>query len=368
MALSLELDGGRYASLYGFVRQLKLRALKLRLPAEADAVQLLTVHGAKGLEARVVILLDCDAGPARAESSTLALDWPVQSSAPKTVAFISSESKAPPALQPLLDFEREQREREELNALYVALTRARSMLVISRTPARRRAAQPSWWERLVEFAPAFPIDSTHSQAARSLPAPVLLELPQLPQQPVPAPAQAVPLGPSTVDADSLAPRTQSLDDSAALGEAMHRVLEWFSGPLGRSHPLLQLCASAAQMYGLDKRRSERLQAAVQAILSSADCAPLFDPQALLWAGNEVPVAWEGQDMRIDRLVQLREPDGVPSWWVLDYKLNAEPQRDADYREQLERYRRAVSALQPGERVRTFFITSQGRLIESAAPG
>ncbi|MET0518988.1 MAG: UvrD-helicase domain-containing protein, partial [Burkholderiaceae bacterium] len=141
LALALDLDGGRYASLYGFVRALKSRALKLGAAAELDAVQLLTVHGAKGLEARVVFMIDSDAGPARAESATLAIEWPVQELAPRRVAFLASEAKAPPALQPLLIDEGEQRQREELNALYVAMTRARSRLVLSRTVGARAPSQ-----------------------------------------------------------------------------------------------------------------------------------------------------------------------------------------------------------------------------------
>ena len=46
------LDGGRYATPYGFVRALRRRAARSSRPMLGDAVQLLTVHGAKGLEAR----------------------------------------------------------------------------------------------------------------------------------------------------------------------------------------------------------------------------------------------------------------------------------------------------------------------------
>ncbi|MDT8997979.1 UvrD-helicase domain-containing protein [Paucibacter sp. APW11] len=365
LQLALDLDGGRYASVYGFVRSLKKGALKLSLPSEADAVQLLTVHGAKGLEARVVFMLDCEAGPARAETSTLALDWPVDASWPRTVAFIASESKAPPALQPLLDFEREQREREELNALYVAMTRARSRLVLSRTPALRKTAQASWWSRLEQGATGWRPEAD-AAAPHDAEAPArLLELPLLPARTRPQPDVASPEQPTTAAPASqdLLTRSAELDDSAALGEAMHRVLEWISGPLGQAQSLTQLCGAAAQMYGLDGKRSERLLAATQAIMDSPDCAAMFDATRLQWAGNEVPLALDGQDMRVDRLVQQREADGSLCWWVLDYKLHPAPQRDAAYRAQLRRYQQALRRLQPGEAVRTAFITGQGRLIE-----
>ncbi|MDC6169079.1 UvrD-helicase domain-containing protein [Paucibacter sp. XJ19-41] len=352
LALALDLDGGRYASLYGFVRALKSRALKLAAPAEPEAVQLLTVHGAKGLEARVVFLMDCEAGPARAESSSLAIAWPVQESAPSVVAFLASESRPPPSLQPLLDDEREQRQREELNALYVAMTRARSRLVLSRSPSQRKPANATWWSRLQPLAMALQVtvEAVGESAAAAAP----FQLKTLPLAP---PRAAMPVvemgqGPAVVD------------DSAALGEALHRVLEWASGPSATAQPLPRLLAAAAQMYGLDAKRSERLERSARTILDSAECAPFFDAPALLWAGNEVPVSWQGQDMRLDRLVCRHAGSGqAPIWWVLDYKLHPAPQNNPEYLQQLQRYREAVLRLQPGEPVRTAFITGQGRLVD-----
>ncbi|WP_198164942.1 PD-(D/E)XK nuclease family protein [Roseateles depolymerans] len=149
-----------------------------------------------------------------------------------------------------------------------------------------------------------------------------------------------------------------------MGEALHRVLEWHSGPQGRQHTLERLMAAAAQMYGLDARRDERLQRSVKAILGSAACAPFFDPASLRWQGNEVPLSWRELDMRLDRLVCLRGDGAVPdTWWVLDYKLHPAPQNNQEYVSQLWRYREAVRALQPGEPVRCAFITGQGRLID-----
>jgi ATP-dependent helicase/nuclease subunit A len=72
----------------------------------------------------------------------------------------------------------------------------------------------------------------------------------------------------------------------------------------------------------------------------------------------VPIAYEGQDLRLDRLVKR---DGC--WWVLDYKLASRPEGRAEYQEQMRRYAAAVRELQPGEPVRAALITAQGRLVE-----
>lgn len=360
IALALDLDGGRYASVYGFVRALKGRALKLAWPAEPEAVQLLTVHGAKGLEAKIVFMIDGDAGPARAETATLAIDWPVQALAPRRVAFLASESKAPPALQPLLDDEKQQRQREELNALYVAMTRARSRLVVSRTVGARAPAAATWWSRLADLARPLELDAEAPSALAAEARAIVRELPRW--APPPRQAEA-----GVVMSTQPAPAAEAGNDAQAkLGEAMHRVLEWASGTR-RAQPVDRLIAASAQMYGLDARARERLQRSVHAILGSADCAPFFAADALVWAGNEVALSLEGQDMRIDRLVCRREPGAsdaaAPVWWVLDYKLHGAPEQNAEYIEQLRRYRRAVELLQPGEPVRTALITGQGRFVD-----
>jgi len=362
LGLALDLDGGRYVTVYGFVRALRQRALNLPAYSEADAVQLLTVHGAKGLEARVVVLMDSDAAAARADHATLLVDWPVQQPWPRRVAFLGSESRPPPALAELMRVEQGERQREELNALYVAMTRAKARLVLSRSRSAKAGPAGSWWARLQALAPAW-VPAAAAAADLGSAEVRLLELPQLP----PAAAR-----PATPEPAELVVRTAELDEMAALGEAMHRVLEWASGPNGQGQGQAQgqvlpaLLGAAAQMYGLDAKRSERLARAVQAILGSADCAPFFDAAALLWAGNEVPVSHEGADLRLDRLVQRASEGGGggrPEWWVLDYKLNDAPQRQPEYLEQLRVYRAAVQRLQPGEPVRSAFITAQGRLIE-----
>ncbi|MFT7724588.1 MAG: UvrD-helicase domain-containing protein [Roseateles sp.] len=335
---ALDLDGGRYAQLYGFVRALKRRPIPFVPAAAPDAVQLLTIHGAKGLEAEVVFLLDTDAAPPKAETLGLLLDWPVGRRAPVRAAFLASEARPPPSLQALVDGERAAREREELNGLYVAMTRARRALVLSHTPGR--SAATSWWDRLQPLARRWPL-AADAGARAAAAAPPLAPLPRW-QPPPAAPVR-----------DGAARDARQ----AQVGEALHRVLEWASAP-GQAQPLALLMDAASQAFGLDARAREQLARAAQAILASADCRPFFDPACLLWAGNEVAVGQGGEDQRIDRLVQTR--DGT--WWVLDYKLGSAPERDPAYLAQMRGYVAAVQALQPGEPVRAALISGTGRLV------
>src|SRR6185295_2663075 len=89
LALSLSLDGGRRASVYTFVRALRQRALSVRAPTRSDAVQLLTVHGVKGLEARCVWVIDADPRDLREAKPGVLIDWPVELAAPRRLAFVA---------------------------------------------------------------------------------------------------------------------------------------------------------------------------------------------------------------------------------------------------------------------------------------
>lgn len=373
LAAALEHDGGRFASVYGFVRELRAGRVRADRPTAAGAVRLLTVHGAKGLEARAVLLLDCDPAPSRDSGPRVLVDWPAEEAAPRSAAFVRSERDAAPSLAALVERRRLEEAREELNALYVAMTRAREWLIVSATEPHQRGAGPSWWERLVpharpwENAPgSAPGPAGRAPAANDDTVAAAAE----PENACTLPDLPAWQGPSV---DTQAPAPPAARDAAAalLGQALHRVLEWAGNAPGARAPWTpteraRACEAAAAAFGLAATARPRLRQAVDAILDSAECAPFFDRASLRWAGNEVVLAGTGDVLRLDRLVLRDEPGAGPTWWVLDYKLEAAPERDPALCGQLRRYLAAVAAAQPGTAVRAAFITGQGRRIELGA--
>jgi ATP-dependent helicase/nuclease subunit A len=344
LAQALVLDAGRYATPYGFVRALKRRAVKVTAPSHPDAVRLLTVHGAKGLEADIVFVMDADPQARNADSATVLVDWPVDEERPHGFAFLYSESDCPPSLQPLLAEENRANRREDLNALYVAMTRARHRLVVSATaPHRPASGGANWWRQIEPEAVDWTPPPPTSAALTGHPAaPTPMRLPG----PVPA-ATPRPCDPAAADT----PATR-------LGKAVHRVLEWSTaGSAGAG--LDALADAAAAEFGAPAAEVGRIAAR---ILAHPDSARFFGGPALRWAGNEVPFVAAGELLRIDRLVRLDEGAG-PVWWVLDYKLQHRPQDLPVYHEQLRGYRAAVQAAQPGETVRCALITGEGGVVE-----
>jgi ATP-dependent helicase/nuclease subunit A len=342
LSQALMLDGARYATPYNFVRALKRRAIKVAAPVQADAVQLLTVHGAKGLEAKVVFVMDAQPEASNPDTATLLVDWPVEADRPTRCAFIYSEARCPPSLQPLLDQEKTARQREELNGLYVAMTRAKERLVFSRTEPHR--VTPSWWQRVENLVQSWEPEPPHDLGQAVPERPIVL--PTLPVWLAPPPPLKVERAPDS--------------EASRLGQAVHRTLEWASAAGAPGADIDTLASAAAAEFDASPAEAARLAGA---IWRNPACRPFFAGPGLRWSGNEVPVAEAGELLRIDRLVQLQEEGAEPVWWVLDYKLALRPEAEDAYREQMLRYRRAVAALQPGEPVRCALINGHGNVIE-----
>ena len=385
LAQALLLDGGRYATPYGFVRALKRRTLKSAPPVRADAVRLLTVHGAKGLEADTVFIADADPERPGTETTTLLIDWPVEAERPLRCAFLYSDAEArcPASLRDLLAAENAAAEREELNALYVAMTRARHRLVVSATEPFQLPLRPSWWQRVEPLA-ALATDAAEAAAGVASATPKPAHLKVLPPTPRRGPAGVTELRPPSVEANASpsigapqlslpfdaetdsAPHAQEAGapersdrGAAPLGRAVHRVLEWAAGRPADAGSIDAWVHAAAREFGV---AADAVQRAAAAILGHPDTAPFFLGPQILWSGNEVALSEAGEVLRIDRLVQLAG-DAGPVWWVLDYKLHHAPETLAAHRSQLARYRRAVELAQPGATVRCAFVTGEGRVVE-----
>ncbi len=342
LTVALQLDGGRYATPYAFVRALKAGGLQAPATVDSQAVRLLTIHGAKGLEAEAVLLLDTDTVERNADSMGVLVDWPGAAAAPQKFVFLVSESRPPACAVEALAVEQEARRREELNALYVALTRARGTLVLSSIRPHREAPA-SWWQRLVAQVGELPAP---------LPAPVLepgrtgddtrfvlLELPPATVLPAPTATETV------ADEDALVAR---------VGKAMHRLLEWGGVSPARVR-------AVQREFRLDTAQGRDAADMAQRILQG-EGAWAWDAAVVAWQGNEVELVYQGQTLRLDRLVQRRDAGHAGHWWVLDYKSRGVPQEQPALLAQMQTYRAAVQALYGGQTVKAAFLTAQGRLV------
>jgi ATP-dependent helicase/nuclease subunit A len=366
--LALEADGGRYPSLSAFLQELERWIDRKDAPDEAPPpassgqVRILTVHGAKGLEAPAVFLAQC-ATTKNPDTSGWLVEWPAQETAPTHFLLAPSKDEQDAPTRALLELRKQREDIENLNLLYVAVTRARQFLFISGYSAKKNSKDLSW-HQLADAA----FDRLGIEAVEGV---------RVFAQGEPSSIAATPPMPSASPTD---PRLRQplRFDLAQSGEKDEPQLDALAARRGQAiHWLIQQLSDARE-----NRLRGRLEAQITGVVSDTDfnawlaearavlAAPslrkFFDATTYRQAWNEQTLH-DGESTRVlDRLVD----DGA-ALWVLDYKT----QRDAEdagvlalHRAQLESYRRGVQALWPGRSVRAgLVLTDAARWLELEMP-
>jgi ATP-dependent helicase/nuclease subunit A len=345
LELALTIDAGRYPSLPRFVQALReFRAgTDDDAPGEGpaagdDAVRILTVHEAKGLEAPIVLVVPSPA-TARSEYVQPLVIWPPEASAPVHVSVTGRKRQRGRARAHWLREEAEQAELEDLNLLYVALTRARQVLIVAGTGSPERPHP--WYRLLAEAAPEAVV--AEAAAAEAAARGVATAGPVIDYRPAPLAVGA---------------RRAGTDNEALrLGRALHKLLEWAT----REHPPRLLAAEvAAAMLDLSAEQAQKVVQCARQVLEAEPLRDFFDPGRYRWARAEMELVARDGVHRPDRVVEL---DGV--LWVLDFKWRL---RDGDWeahREQLGRYEAALRARFAGQAVASAIITGDGEFYRVA---
>lgn len=138
LTLALELDSGRFPSLARFLAQLEALtaedsdAAGAVSQASGNAVRIMTIHAAKGLESPVVFLANAAQPLTPRDRGVRALvEWPVEDSKPRYFHLIGNKETLDDVSRTVLARHDAAARREEANLLYVALTRAKQALFVS---------------------------------------------------------------------------------------------------------------------------------------------------------------------------------------------------------------------------------------------
>jgi ATP-dependent helicase/nuclease subunit A len=351
---ALQTSGGRFLSAYGFIRAMRANVQSMKAPATAHSqgddsgagVQLLTVHGAKGLEADVVLLLSSDPQKRNLQTMTTLIDWQPEDPTPQKFVFLLSESNPPACAKALLAADFKARELEELNALYVAATRAKRTLVVSASEAKNQNPK-SVWNRMrslctpVVAADAWDVtfqEGLHP-SLRSEKTPVRTEL-----------VEVISRTPLTLPTVTSASPAEAPTADAQMGSALHRLLQWQSTDAAA-------VAAAAHEFSLTPAQAKEVQVSAKVMLTG-EAAWLWDERHIDWQANEYELFHDGRSLRIDRLVRHRE---TQTWWVIDFKSAAQPERSQTLRAQLAGYTQAVSDVMsiPKHQIEAAFVTGEG---------
>jgi len=323
--------------------------VKRRIEDGASQVRVMTVHGAKGLEAPIVILPDT---ASRQESRN-----PPQILAVDDVALWRVPAAAsPPALAAAEAERRTRAASENRRLLYVALTRARTWLIV----AGAGLAGPDSWhamtaEALASLAPVvegggrvLTHNWTHAAAAAAPTTEVDVTLPAWAQRSAPAPPTAqAPRAPASLGGAHALPGEGADEATArARGAALHLLLETLP-----HRPRAEWPASSARLLPEAPDR-DALLAEAASVLDAPELGPLFAPDVLVEVDVTAPLGPIRLAGRIDRLIIA--PDHV---LAVDFKSNrVVPVRPDATPEailrQMGAYAAALGAIYPRREIRT----------------
>ncbi len=352
MELSLTLDSGRYPSLSRFLADLRTlqRAPAIESPDEGvlveagNAVRILTVHGAKGLEAPLVWLIDATARPKARDGYDVLVTWPTGAEQPTHFSFVTKKAEQGKAREKFLVEEQSILDQEEANLLYVAMTRAKQYLIVSGNQVGNGIG--SWYEALSKALPVREITQRVSAPNLAIQAPPIADESKL----------IADESTSTISHGTR--KSFVIDKNRDYGIKLHRLLEQArEGEIPKA-------ISERFLANEEITTRDSLMRQAQSILSAPHLQQFFDTKKFQGARNEVNLVDEnGELLRLDRLVEFED-----EVWVLDYKSAASQTVNSselltDYRAQLARYRRALVAMYPGKTLRSGLIFSDAVLQE-----
>ena len=378
--LALDYEARETPSLQGFLNWLRAAQSEVRRDMEIsrDEVRVMTVHGAKGLEANTVILADTTTTPAGPRDPRLLT---LENGA---LVWATARANDVDSMMDARALERQDARDEYRRLLYVAMTRAAERLVICGARRKNKIPDGCWYqlieETLTDKCVSEPADDSSGEVLRyrkgpQPPAHVQKNIVPAVIKPASVPAwlrtdatsrisRPRVITPSSVEDDDAArPFAAAANANALLrGTLVHRLLQSLPDiPAARR-------AKAAEEYlarkgkELDSEQRQKIAEQVLALLDDAQFSALFLPGSRA----EVPiVGWvelHGEKWRVsgqvDRLAVTQA-----SVLIGDFKANRPaPRRIGDapksYIRQLALYRAVLKKLYPEKPVRAALIWTE----------
>jgi ATP-dependent helicase/nuclease subunit A len=382
--LALDYERSETPSLQGFVAWLRAAKSQIKRDMEVvrDEVRVMTVHGAKGLEAPVVVLADTTAPPQGWHPPRLLL-LPPERAPPGTPAALvwagSKDSDVAPiaearaaAVAAVID--------EYRRLLYVAMTRASDRLIVCGVDGEHGRPAGCWYDLVVDAltpgAAAEPADDGDGQVLRYRKVPdeyrivetqardaVPISMPEWLRRPIEAEdARPVSIRPSGYGHGLAAVKSFSQDarrqHALARGTIVHRLMQSLPDipPERRLEAARRFVARRTEDFS-DYERDEIVRQ-VLAILDDPRFAPLFAPGGRA----EVPIIGRLGERLISGVVD-RLIVGPEAILIADYKTDRPAPRAAEeaqerfgeYVSQLALYRGVLERLYAGRPVRAALV-------------
>ena len=406
LTLALNQDGGRYPSLSRFIAEINTmrRGDDNETPNEGDVeseaeldqdigeideqseateddqhqrVRLMTIHGAKGLEAPFVIMLDANHTEWKAPHRGVLLDWSPEHASPTHLSLYTSQSLTGER-SIIYDKENEVSQNENWNLLYVAMTRAKQGLWLSGVQASNKTGinERSWYGRALTAGITVDIDVLNLPDTCAESNHASVELGSMPfrmdQFAIEWDAakhshqEQIDKIESGVFGDKRTKQQVKIKepDPEILEEGVyfHKLLEFLipqsSNP--EKSPALPSDQEIMNWLGVEQTLAQKLQSYVQLVMNAPELKPYLTSGGWLQAWNELDIAdAEGKSFRLDRLVELGDHLAI-----IDYKLtipSPESEMYGKYLKQLQNYQQELKRIRPDKENRAYLISSSGKI-------
>jgi ATP-dependent helicase/nuclease subunit A len=390
LRLAIAHEDARAPSLAAFLNDLAGLEYSIKRDMETgeDAVRVMTIHAAKGLEAKIVFLPDtCGVPSPRHDPRVFALDTNVPGE--QTVGWSPRKDLDCEAIAAARGKARDAATDEYRRLLYVALTRAEERLYIAGFRGAKES-NPGCWAAMIEAAlaneagiqtvPAFwngedQILRLISEGSATAPGPDLSDR-QRPSTPAILPDWLwcgagfdTNATPRVRPSHALAPAhrlygtgaAQARREASRRGRLMHLLLQYLPGIAARHRRNAALAFLAAQATGLDDTARQNLAGEVLKVIALPELAGLFGP------GSKAEVSVAGGIAAGRRMIEVngkidRIGENQREILVADYKTGAPCPLDgtpAEYIAQMALYRTVLAPLWPDKTLRMLLIWTAG---------
>jgi len=388
LALCLQFERLHAPSLQGFLHWVVTGETEVKRDLELgrDEVRVLTVHGAKGLQAPVVFLPDTCRVSRESNGIRWIEDGTNDLSLPLWPARRDREGEAARRAR---EAARIQQEQESRRLLYVALTRAEDRLYIGGFEGIRGRSAGCWYD-LIERAmqeighsvegpndqniltlrreqtdPPDRVGAQDAQVTSNVPLPNWANR-EAPAEPSP-PRPLAPSKPSGPEPPVHSPFGEDEGARFRRGRLIHRLLELLPELeiSQRSTAAMELLSNP--LYELEPDARQEIIDVTLNVLDDPEFAPLFGPGSraeVAIAGVEGDHVISGQ---IDRLLVLED-----SVLIVDYKSDRPAPRTADdvtqaYVQQLAVYRATLKKIYPTRSIRCALLWTDGPMMMEIEP-
>ncbi|MFM2354734.1 MAG: hypothetical protein RLZZ528_470, partial [Pseudomonadota bacterium] len=375
---AIDFESADIPSLTGYLVSLETQDSdrKRRFEAGTRALRVMTVHGAKGLEAPIVILPDAAKPGNNRSDSTRILRREGQ-----VPLWQVSRAEAPDEIAERMAEVTRRDAEEDLRLLYVAMTRAESWLIVA-AAGEIGGPKDSWYNRIHEgmtrsggaqtasrdgpgafglyrvTSGAWPLPGAPAPAPDALPEAGPAD-PQALAGPPPAPVEPERVwSPSGLPGAKALPGEAGQSEEAALrhGSALHLLLEHLRRWPEADWPEIAAALLQGGEDPLDSAETDTVLAEARAVLASPVLAGLADPLSEVTLSGRVGTLGGRRFSGVVDLLSV-EPDRV---LAIDFKTNRTiPDRTSQVPEGILRqmgvYAELLAQIYPGKRIETAIL-------------